>query len=111
MTPQRIQRKRTAGWRMPEDVIYVGRGSKYGNPFRVATPEPQEGNAIYTPEKAVANFRTLVEYINNNAHKFPENPLIYAHLRRDLKGKTLACWCDTDQPCHADVLIELANSK
>lgn len=96
---------------MPEGVVYVGRGSQYGNPFRVATPEPQEGNAIFTPESAVANFRKLVEYINANAYKFPENPLIYAHLRRDLKGKVLACWCPSDQTCHADVLLELANKQ
>lgn len=33
--PERIQRKRTKGWRMPEGAVYVGRGSKWGNPFRV----------------------------------------------------------------------------
>lgn len=32
--PKRIQRKRTKGWRMPEGAVYVGRGSKWGNPFR-----------------------------------------------------------------------------
>ena len=30
-------------------------------------------------------------------------------LRRDLAGKDLACWCPLDRPCHADVLLELAN--
>ena len=34
--PIRIQRKRTRGWRMPAHTIYVGRGSLYGNPYRVA---------------------------------------------------------------------------
>lgn len=33
--PKRIQRKRTKGWRMPEGAVYVGRGSKWGNPFAV----------------------------------------------------------------------------
>lgn len=36
MTPQRVQRKRTKGWRMPEGVVYVGRGTAWGNPFRPA---------------------------------------------------------------------------
>ena len=27
-----------------------------------------------------------------------------------LRGRNLACWCPLDQPCHADVLLELANS-
>lgn len=35
MTPQRIQRKRTKGWRAPEGAVYVGRGTKWGNPFAV----------------------------------------------------------------------------
>lgn len=30
-------------------------------------------------------------------------------IRRELAGKNLACWCPLDQPCHADVLLELAN--
>jgi hypothetical protein len=32
-----------------------------------------------------------------------------AALRRDLAGKDLACWCPLDQPCHADVLLELVS--
>lgn len=35
MMPRRIQRKRTAGWRMPENTRYVGRGTPWGNPWRV----------------------------------------------------------------------------
>ena len=27
----------------------------------------------------------------------------------ELRGKNLACWCPLDQPCHADVLLEIAN--
>lgn len=27
-----------------------------------------------------------------------------------LRGKNLACWCALDQPCHADVLLEVANA-
>ena len=38
MSPQRVQRKRTAGWRMPEGAVYVGRGSKWGSPFKYRTP-------------------------------------------------------------------------
>jgi hypothetical protein len=35
MKPIRIQRKRTKGWKMPENTVYVGRGSKWGNPFSI----------------------------------------------------------------------------
>jgi hypothetical protein len=34
--PQRIQRKRAKGWKMPKGVVYVGRGSKWGNPFAIS---------------------------------------------------------------------------
>lgn len=36
--PNRIQRERTTGWRMPEGAVYVGRPTKWGNPFRVVNP-------------------------------------------------------------------------
>ena len=47
MSPQRIQRKRTRGWRMPEGAVYVGRGSKFGNPFEYLTPQ---GLVRYRPD-------------------------------------------------------------
>lgn len=113
MKPHRIQRRRTYGFRLPPDAVYVGRGSKYGNPFRIHPPEEEgirlEGNAVFTPESAVNQFRRLVAYINANEHKFPDSPLLHANLRRDLGGKVLACWCPTTHVCHADVLLELAN--
>lgn len=33
--PKRIQRQRKKGWRMPEGAVYVGRPSKWGNPFKI----------------------------------------------------------------------------
>ena len=47
MSPQRIQRKRTKGWRMPEGAVYVGRPTKWGNPFEYLTPQ---GVIRYRPE-------------------------------------------------------------
>ena len=32
-------------------------------------------------------------------------------LRAEVAGRDLACWCPLDSPCHADVLLELANPK
>lgn len=45
--PRRIQRKRTKGWKMPENTVYVGRPTKWGNPWRVGdvdSPMPGHGN-------------------------------------------------------------------
>ncbi len=100
MTPQRIQRKRTAGWRMQTEskalnglyAVYVGRPSKFRNMCRI-------GVDVQTGEQAVFHFRRNV--IHNEKYK--------EMVRRELAGQNLACWCPLDQPCHADVLLELAN--
>lgn len=93
MTPKRIQRKRTRGWRMPEGCIYVGRPTKWGNPFKVENGESRAD--------AVRNFRGYVLGRLSNGTGYP---------LRELRGKNLACWCPLGKPCHADVLLELANS-
>lgn len=111
--PQRIQRKRTKGWRMPEGAVYVGRGSKWGNPFRVGAPSaywmgPGRGSLrrpdpvpLMDAQHVVDIYRRMVE-TNNAVFERDEVALLLA-------GKDLACWCPLDQPCHADVLLELAN--
>lgn len=92
MAPKRIQRKRTKGWRMPEGAVYVGRPTRWGNPFTV-TPD-------HDAKACVREFR---HYVLGRLSSGVGYPL------RELRGKDLACWCPLDQPCHADVLLELAN--
>ena len=88
---KRIQRKRTKGWKMPKGAVYVGRPTKWGNPFRVIGSNRRE---------AVDLFRTMVMTYLSNGTGYP---------LRELRGKDLACFCPLDQLCHADVLLELAN--
>lgn len=106
--PIRIQRRRTSGWRMPAHTKYVGRGSLYGNPFRVAKSlfELKYGGAfiVESPEEAVEKF---CEWIRHT----PEGRFVASSAAGNLWGKDLACWCPTDQPCHADVLLEIANPR
>ena len=82
--PKRIQQKRTKGWRKPLNTVIVSRPSKWGNRFTV-----QE----YGREVAIQKYREW---------------LVGKDLS-ELRGKDLACYCPLDQPCHADVLLELAN--
>lgn len=95
--PQRIQRQRARGWRMPEGAVYVGRlgrgMSGWGNPFIVSEHQ--------TREQAVNSFRSA---LLDGRLQFS-----IARVRRDLRGRDLACWCRLDQPCHADVLLAIAN--
>ena len=94
MTPTRIQRKRTKGWRMPPNTVYVGRPTKWGNPWPV----------IPIRDRAEAQRLFCTSYICGHL------PFDHREIIDELRGKNLACWCPLDQPCHADVLLEIANS-
>lgn len=119
--PQRIQRKRTRGARLPENTVCVTRGTKWGNPFYIIN---EEGSPWVTdhrdPSMPVLNFD--VRRLLNIAETAPLNWRdarrgIVALFRQqccdrplaELRGKNLACWCPLDEPCHATVLLELAN--
>jgi hypothetical protein len=104
---------------MPEGAVYVGRPSRWGNPFvRHGDGYPMERGA------AVAAFRSLVAEEGFwwpvpfpwPAGKVPAvPPTTVEDVRRELAGKDLACWCPLEDehgnrvPCHADVLLEIAN--
>jgi hypothetical protein len=101
---KRIQRKRTKGWRMPEGAVYVGRPTKWGNPYAIGSwvrlrPERLPCQ-VADASHAVALFTADV-WSNETFKKHAV----------ELRGKDLACWCPLDQPCHADVLLELANKE
>jgi hypothetical protein len=106
-TPKRIQRKRTKGWKMPDNAVYVGRPTQWGNPWREGvttwTLRPDRtidrSGKVLTREDAVESYRNCVA----------TDPVEVAHIREHLAGKDLACWCRLDQACHADVLLEIAN--
>lgn len=95
--PKRIQRKRTRGWRMPSNAVYVGRPGKWGNPFRVGAPHPVFGLPMDAED--VCQLYELA---------LPDD-LLYS--LDELRGKDLVCWCPLDYPCHADVLMRLANNE
>lgn len=107
MTPKRIQRKRTKGWRMPRGAVYVGRPTKWGNPFQVGC------NAFgFSTAVPYAVPKTLTEVLED--YRYFANAwmtISNGYWIKPLKGKNLACWCPLSEPCHADVLLELANSE
>jgi len=96
--PKRIQRSRAKGWKMPANAIYVGRPTVWGNPYVVGS-ELMNGETL-TAEKA------LELYEQHLADNFSERD-----IRHCLHDKDLACWCALDEPCHADVLLRIANSR
>lgn len=82
---------------MPPNTIYVGRPTKWGNPFFV-------GRHYETAEEAVTAYRQWLE------DSLPGQKLKYEEIS-ELRGKNLACWCAPNKPCHADVLLELASKN
>jgi hypothetical protein len=118
--PRRIQRSRAKGWRMPEGAVYVGRPSKWGNPFtKTAIINWHLGdymgdrNAIWR-EEAREVFRCWATGSHPPGYFYNPSPDLHvdpcALDFSPLRGKTLACWCPLHQPCHADVLLEIANA-
>ena len=98
--PKRIQRKRIKSWRMPENTVYVGRPTIWGNLFGIVNNYQRWLNG----DKNIGTLAAAVDAMNGYKHR---NEI----LKRlpELKGKNLACWCSLDQECHADILIKMAN--
>lgn len=135
--PKRIQRQRTKGWRMPDGALYVGRPTILGNPFRAYKCEccgywdVKDDNGVtylvdhtYTRRPEVradrATWTTRSEAIKKCVSLYSDEATywvggrlkwdpVYAEAVTALRGHDLACWCPLDQPCHADVLLEIAN--
>lgn len=104
--PDRIQRKRTKGWRAPKGAVYVGRGTRWGNPYIV-------GKTIVPP---VCAYTPKPVHVRDAAHavRLYKRWLLGSVVRCEdlvplLAGRDLMCWCPLDAPCHADVLLSLAN--
>ena len=91
---KRIQRRRVKGWKMPENTVYVGRPTKYGNPYRI-------GDMGLTRETVVEMYEGYLNRVLVNNPKFLD----------ELQGKDLACWCPLDKPCHADVILKFLEAK
>jgi hypothetical protein len=96
--PARIQQQRTKGWRKPPNTRCEGRGTKFGN--YVSRPK----------DKSFAAHAAAVEAYREWVFKL-EQAEFRAMVWRELRGKNLMCWCPDGWPCHADVLLEIANRE
>jgi hypothetical protein len=90
MTPRVVHCKKE------EFDVYVGRGSKWGNPY-----SHKEGTlAEYVVESRREAVQKFEEYLLSNEE-------LMGSLS-ELKGKTLGCWCKP-KSCHGDILLRYAN--
>lgn len=100
--PERIQRKRIAGWKKPENTVNVTRPSKWGNPFIIGeTPFCNDA------ETATHMYRSFIEL---QISYLGDKPPTVEEIKSELKGKNLMCFCSLNSACHANVLLEIANS-
>lgn len=126
MTSLRIQLRRAKGWRMPPNTVKVDRTTKWGNPHRVGLCAVC-GIDHESADEAVAEFAAEMRNAWMGAPMDDGLTSFGDFMQKRLRGKSLACWCrlcekhregkplgvkcDECSPCHADVLLEVANRE
>lgn len=115
--PKRVQMTRQRPWRAEHpDAVIVDRRTKWGNPFTITSCI--ENGFAHTESQArlvcVEAFRGCLT-LGRSSQWWPEAragqfDAIADHIH-DLAGHDLACWCKPGDPCHADVLLDLANRE
>lgn len=106
--PERIQRQRKKDWRMPSGAIYIGRPGPYGNPYPIGSRHIfRDVDSGQEFEGTVVDVKGSMAFFRKYAvERLRGNP----DWLKPLRGKTLACWCPVNMPCHGDILLELANA-
>lgn len=137
--PRRVRLERTKGWRLPPGTVKVDRSTRWGNPFDFRSPEyswlalsygcradpagrreasvrafrdwiaPQPGHQTMSYERGVTMGNDTASVDIGPRLKVGPAPTL-ADIIAALRGRNLACWCQPGTPCHADVLLELANA-
>lgn len=136
---ERIQLSRKKGWKMPPNTMKVDRTTRWGNPWKLGDRMHDEGCAAEpgdipnwrtcrTTADCVKAFKQCVDWdpptlerpwrmpscdgetVLEMSGGYDDNIHVNrSSIRRFLAGKNLACWCALNQPCHADVLLQIAN--
>lgn len=94
------------------DVVVVTRRTPWGNPYVVGGAVDRKqlrrwGWRFAHPEFVAPDNETAVRRF---AACLGMDEAIHAHVRAELRGKNLACWCGPDERCHADALLAVANA-
>ncbi len=101
MKPKRLRRG-DYKVNLPANSVVVQGMSRFANPFKATK--------VITKEKAVSLYRQAIESGELRTGKGGRYPITPEYIREHLRGKDLVCTCGLDEPCHADVLLEIANS-
>lgn len=127
--PDRITLSRKSGWQKPAAAVVVSRPTIWGNPWDprgylhcLGTSHPI--HQPMTAHQAVSQYRdwlgighaaiSIMPALNFSAadtvadHLHGRRQIILSRLH-ELRGRDLCCWCKPGTPCHADILMEMAN--
>ena len=108
--PRRIQRKRTKGWVMPANTVYIGRPTKYANPHKLADflhifDKKDEVELDVAKAWVMRGFGEHLTWMQDF------EPEKYKTILSELRGKNVCCWCGLGDECEGDVWLELANPE
>lgn len=94
---------------MPPNAVYVGRPTKWGNPYLInVRPNMLPVNMEWGRAQAVYWFEVMLA--GGWRLRRPPGWQIVTDAQEELEGKDLCCWCPLDEPCHADILLRYANA-
>ena len=118
--PKRIQRKRSKGWKMPPNTLCATRPGKFGNPFKVGMYvklgnggngmtyticiDKSHATAAYT---YIDTTQQAVDIYREYRKRYPLSDELLARLGA---AEWIACFCPLTEPCHVEVLLEIANA-
>ena len=112
ITPCRLQRSRRKGAKTPDGAIYVGRPTKWGNPFMARRFGHMKSVRLHQRWLEGEIAALTLERLGFSPSEIDTMARIRARVLEDithLTGRQLVCWCPPSAPCHADTLMRMAN--
>lgn len=116
MSPQRLQLSRREGWRLPAQARSVARPGRWGNPHRIIkdTSHPDTQWVVASGRDTEHGRYPTVDQARAKAVELyrewaSQRRAVIRAARTELGGRDLACWCPIGAPCHAEVLLDIAN--
>jgi hypothetical protein len=118
--PIRVQRKQAKGYKMPINTKSVTRPHKFGNPYKIGMnnvwdiKDRETGKSlkdILIAKNGENKYHTVEDTLLAFCEKIKASAAMQRVIKRELFGKNLACFCPISSPCHADILLEVANKS
>lgn len=113
MIPTRIQRSRQKKQVSPNGlpIVYIGRGSKYGNPFKIGEKIGNEWNGVFDKNDSYIYLSRRKALKRKDVLYLFEKykSLEMSEFKKVNVGKNISCWCKLQEGCHGDILLNLWN--